>query len=84
MTLQKIMNLIFQCAEESFWITPNNYSLYLDPGERERELKVSWVYSFLMKQERKTFIRSEAITMSCMIVIPENHSTRDENDYVIS
>ena len=37
-----------------------------------------------MKQERKTFIRSEAITMSCMIVIPENHSTRDENDYVIS
>ena len=36
------------------------------------------------KQERKTFIRSKAITMSCMIVIPENHSTRDENDYVIS
>ena len=36
-----------------------------------------WEYQ---KQERKTFIRSEAITMSCMIVIPENHS----NDYVIS
>ena len=36
------------------------------------------------KQERKTFIRSEAITMSYMIVIPENHSSRDETDYIIS
>ena len=40
-------------------------------------------HSIIMEQERKTFIRSEAITMSCMIVIPENHSTMDENDYVI-
>ena len=51
---------------------------------------MSFFYNFLLKnemykeQERKTFIRSEAITMSCMIVIPENHSTRDETDYVIS
>ena len=42
------------------------------------------IFVFSFKQKRKTFIRSEAITISCMIVIPENHSTRDENDYVIS
>ena len=37
-----------------------------------------------IEQERKTFIRSEAITISYTIVIPENHSSRDETDYVIS
>ena len=48
--------------------------------------KVNWICQMLIifKQERKTFIRSEAITMLCMIVIPESHSSRDETDYVIS
>lgn len=32
-----------QCAEDDFKITPKNYSLYLDPQQREKELKISWV-----------------------------------------
>ena len=32
-----------QCAEEEFKITPKNYSLYLDPKQREKELKITWV-----------------------------------------
>ena len=32
-----------QCAEEDFRITPKNYSLYLDPEQRDKDLKISWV-----------------------------------------
>ena len=32
-----------QCAEDEFKITPKNYSLYLDPKQREKELKITWV-----------------------------------------
>ena len=32
-----------QCAEDDFQITPKNYSFYLDPNQREKELKISWV-----------------------------------------
>lgn len=32
-----------QCAEDDFKITPKNYSLYLDPKQREKELKITWV-----------------------------------------
>jgi len=31
-----------QCAEDDFRITPKNYSLYLDPQQREKDLKISW------------------------------------------
>ena len=34
-----------QCAEDEFKITPKNYSLYLDPKQREKELKITWVNS---------------------------------------
>ena len=34
---------IFQCAENDFEITPQHYSLYLDPRQRDKELKISWV-----------------------------------------
>ena len=34
-----------QCAEDDFKITTNNYSLYLDPKQREKELKITWVKS---------------------------------------
>ena len=34
-----------QCAEDDFKITPKNYSLYLDPRQREKELKITWVKS---------------------------------------
>ena len=40
--------------------------------------------SIWKEQEQKMFISSEAITMSWMIVIPENHSTKIENDYKFS
>ena len=33
-----------QCAEEDFRITPKNYSLYLDPEQRDKELKITWVF----------------------------------------
>ena len=32
-----------QCAEDDFKITPKNYSFYLDPKQREKELKITWV-----------------------------------------
>ena len=32
-----------QSAEEDFRITPKNYSLYLDPEQRDKDLKISWV-----------------------------------------
>ena len=32
-----------QCAEDDFKITPKNYYLYLDPKQREKELKITWV-----------------------------------------
>ena len=47
-------------------------------------MRMIYTEVLISQQEQKTFIRSEAITMSCMIVIPENHSTRDDTDYVIS
>ena len=31
-----------QCADEDFKITPKNYSLYLDPQQREKDLKITW------------------------------------------
>ena len=32
-----------QCADEDFKITPKNYSLYLDPNQRDKEIKITWV-----------------------------------------
>ena len=37
------MTFLFQCAEDEFEITPQHYSLYLDPEERDKEMKISWV-----------------------------------------
>ena len=29
--------------DEDFEITPKNYSLYLDPNQRDKEIKITWV-----------------------------------------
>ena len=43
-------NISFQCAEDEFEITPQHYSFYLDPVERDKQQNITWVG--IMKYER--------------------------------
>ena len=53
-----------QCADEDFEITPKNYSLYLDPHQRDKEIKITWVYALQIILWKHNLYFSEHICLS--------------------
>ena len=47
---------IYQCAEDEFEITPQHYSFYLDPEERDKELKISWVWVLIVNKFNSLYL----------------------------